>query len=297
MCCFNHPIDHVHSTRIFVGDHGGRQLTVYSAALIGHRIEMVLPVRSYGAAEIEWVDLKAYPEFFADCLAASLLRRPRPATTAAMKAGAAAPGAPPPLEVVQVGDYKVSFAPGPADLERADPRVFQLSDRLKAVMQEHYSGPEWGFVIYKPDHGGEMHPLAYRHAVKPGQKLFVPTRHEHGHDGPPDWDHTIFHQGDAEHVDGDRRQIGEMPAEKVFRLASEQGKPVPPEVDLSRPMARLERHGPRFPNGDVELLPMAAAGFSREAMLGAGAVAAGAAVYHGVRSRRTSPATPAPEDR
>ena len=52
MCCFNRPIDHVFSTRIFVGARGGQQITVYGARIYGARIEMVL--RSGRAARRRW---------------------------------------------------------------------------------------------------------------------------------------------------------------------------------------------------------------------------------------------------
>lgn len=67
VCCFNRPIDHVYSTRIFVGARGGKQITIYGARIYGAGIEMVLPVRTRGAETLEFVDLKAYPDYFPDC--------------------------------------------------------------------------------------------------------------------------------------------------------------------------------------------------------------------------------------
>ena len=247
MCCFNRPIDHVFSTRIFVGAKGGKQITVYGARIYGARIEMVLPVRTRGAETLEFVDLKAYPDFFLDCERASKI----PTRSAGIGPKAAAGAL---LPVQQVGDYKVSFAPSWKDLDRADPAVFQLSDRLKKVVTEFYPAGQYGFVIYKPDKSGEMHPLAYRHPVRPHESLFVPTRHEHGHEGPPDWDHYVYYQGRGNHIPADTHLTGaDTLPHAVFTAAKTAGKPVPPELDLAKPLSRLTRHGTRFPNGDLEI--------------------------------------------
>lgn len=247
MCCFNHPIDHVFSTRIFVGARNGSQLTVYQAGLVGSRIEMVLPVRTAGAQDLEFIDLKSYPGFFQDCERAFSLPPSRSKTTAV--AGAAPAGL---LEVKQIGDYKVSFAPSAGDLARTDPSVFQLSPRLGSVVSTHYPAG-FGFVIFKPDHNGEMHPLAYRHPVKPGEKLFVPTRHEHGHEGPPDWDHRIYHQGDAAGVPAQTHEVSPMPAGDAFAAALAAGLPVPAEIAPELPLRRIVRRGRSFRNGDLEI--------------------------------------------
>jgi hypothetical protein len=282
MCCFNLPIDHVHSTRIFVGTRNGQQITVYSAALIGQRIEMVLPVRTRGAKGVEFIDMKAYPEFFTDCERAMVLGSRSKAPTTQIMASA---GAAPYLEVQQVGDYKVSFAPSWVDLDRADPRVFQLSQRLKQVLTAHYPVGEYGFVIYKPDHSGEMHPLAYRHPVEPGARFFVPTRHEHGHAGPPDWDHNIYHQVFSEHVPADSQGEGFVPAGQAFEGAKKTGKPIPAELDLDRPLRRLVRRA-AYPNGDLEFAPAAVQASAPLVGVAAGAAAAGGAAFAYLRRRQ-----------
>lgn len=156
-----------------------------------------------------------------------------------------------------MGDYKASFAPSWIDLDRADPSVFQLSARLKNVLTAHYPPEEFGFVIYKPDHGGAMHPLAYRHSIRSGDLLFIPTRHEHGHDGPPDWDHFIYHQGDTGRTASTLEDTSPGSAGDAFESAKQQGKPVPAEIDMSAPLRKLERKG-LFPNEDIEIRPAAA---------------------------------------
>jgi hypothetical protein len=277
MCCFNLPIDHVYSTRIFVGAREGSQITVYAAALVGQRIEMVLPVRTRGAREVEFIDMKAYPEFFTDCERAMTVGSRAPMTAASK----AMPPSADYLPVEQVGDYKVSFAPSWVDLDRADPRVFRLSERLKAVLTAHYPTSEYGFVIYKPDHSGEMHPLAYRHPVESNAPLFVPTRHEHGHDGPPDWDHYIYHQAAADHVPSDEARQGFAPAGEVFRGKQQQGKPVPRELDLDQPLRKLVRRQ-SYQNGDLEFHASSSSAASAGpigAVLGAAAVGGAAFAY------------------
>ncbi len=252
MCCFNQPVDHVNATRIFVGQKAGFQVTVYAASIIGHRIEMVLPVRTRGATDLEWINLKGNDSFFRNCELAS--RKPTRAaweksTTRSMGAASSAM-----LEVKQVGDYQVSFAPTWRDLDRVDPRVFKLSERLAAVVREHYPTEEFGFVIYRPDKSGEMHPLAYRHPLRGNDSLFVPTRHEHGHEGPPDWDHYLYHQEDvSQNIPASLTDGGEEPARRFFQWAKSKGKPLPAELDLDRRMFKIERQGSAFPNGDLAI--------------------------------------------
>jgi hypothetical protein len=265
---------------MFVGQRGDRQLTVYSASILGARIEMVLPVRTHGANDVEFVDLKGYPDFFRDCEHAMYVgSRSMSKSVASVEAPAGY------LEVHQVGNYKASFAPSWVDLDRADPRVFQLSPRLKAVVTPHYPAGEFGFVIYKPDHGGQMHPLGYRHAVHAGDPLFIPTRHEHGHDGPPDWDHEIYHQGNADAVEATKKRSGFVASGEVFKAANDAGKPVPPEIDLERPMSKIRRKG-SFPNEDIEVTAPVAAGAGPAGLLAAGAVVAAGGYELARRARR-----------
>jgi hypothetical protein len=291
MCCFNGPVDHVWATRIFVGAAKGKQITVYSANLLGSKIEMVLPVRTRGAKEIEFVDMKGFSGFFLECERAFI--RPNRGLTKGRTAGiTAAPQGY--LEVKQVGDYQVSFAPSWPDLERADPRVFKLSRRLKDVLTAHYPKEQFGYVIYKPKVGGAMHPLAYRHPIQENDKLFVPTRHEHGHAGPPDWDHIIYHQSDAGNVA--RTSVDRSPdvAGATFRKLAQDSLPVPKEMDLSLALSKLVRHGD-FPNGDIEIKPLTSISMMPVAAGGAAVVAGAAAVYRAMNKRREGGPTPAEE--
>ncbi len=289
MCCFNGPVDHVYSTRIFVGARGGSQVTIYQAGLVGTRIEMVLPVRTLGARDLEFIDLKDYPTFFRDCESAF----PEPPHKTTSVGASPPPSAGAPLEVHQVGDYKVSFAPSALDLSRADPAVFRLSPRLGAVVAAHYPAEKYGFVIFKPDHNGEMHPLGYRHPVRAGEPLFVPTRHEHGHDGPPDWDHRIYHQGGAAHLPATAHEVSPWPAGQTFAASVAAGRQLPRELDPEQPLRRMVRESRDFANGDLEFSPMTSQG--NAGVLAVGAAAAGAAALGYGLLRRRRPAGPAPE--
>jgi hypothetical protein len=130
-----------------------------------------------------------------------------------------------------------------------------------------------------------MHPLAYRHAVRQNDPVFIPTRHEHGHDGPPDWDHEIYHQGGADAVEATDKRSGFVAAGEVFKAAKDAGKPVPPEIDLARPMNKIRRKG-AFPNEDVEVSAPVAAGFGPAGLVAAGAVAAAGGYELARRARR-----------
>lgn len=120
--------------------------------------------------------------------------------------------------------------------------MFQFSERLKKVVTEFYPAGQYGFVIYKPDKSGEMYPLAYRHPVRPHESLFVPTPHEHGHEGPQDRDHYVYYQGRGNQIPADSNRPGDASLpHAVFTAAKNAGKPVPPELDLAKPLSRLAR--------------------------------------------------------
>jgi hypothetical protein len=88
-------------------------------------------------------------------------------------------------------------------LHQVDASVFKVSKSLGRVLAEHYA-TDFGFLICKLTTSGEQHPIAYTHPVANDGRLFVPTRHEHGHthaagsgsaaddDGHADWDHFIY---------------------------------------------------------------------------------------------------------
>ena len=98
------------------------------------------------------------------------------------------------IPVHHTGGYSVSIAYSIRDLRRVDVRVFTLSSGIEQLLEEHY-GTDFGFIIalFDVNAGVEHHPLGYIHDLNGagGTKLFIPTRHEHGHENPK-FDHDIY---------------------------------------------------------------------------------------------------------
>src|SRR5215831_19558066 len=105
MCCFSQPVISVSGTNIFARpDADARQLLVYSMTLNAEKeLAMILPLPVKTPAQekdLKFIDLKEYPEFFADM---EVGFRPPPPHTRSLTAAATA-SAPAKLEVVQVGN-------------------------------------------------------------------------------------------------------------------------------------------------------------------------------------------------
>src|SRR5579862_5717691 len=71
MCCFSRPVISVSSTNIFARPApGGRQFLVYSMSIQADKeLAMVLPLpvrQPAGEKDLQFIDLKSYPDFFAD---------------------------------------------------------------------------------------------------------------------------------------------------------------------------------------------------------------------------------------
>jgi hypothetical protein len=142
MCCFSKPVVSVSATKIFArpGDKG-RQFLVYSMAIeTGNELAMILPLPvrlPAGEKDVEFIDLKAYPQFFFDL--ANGFPRPvaasPPSSSWRMRAESAHP-----LAVVTVGDFEASFVPSVKDFSRLDER-FRLADNVwkKLPGYESYS--------------------------------------------------------------------------------------------------------------------------------------------------------------
>ena len=195
MCCFSRPVQWVSATHIFArSDVDGRQILVYNMTLKAKEdLAMVLPLPvkpGSGEKALTFIDLKDYPEFFAD------LRKGFPEPLA--NAGGAKSrsfGAEPEagLEVVRVGNFEASFVPTVADFSRLDGR-FRLPpgtwDKLPAY-RDH------GFAVFKLKSGeSKIHPMAFSFPrAKPGE-VFFPTVHIH--DGKvherAKFDHVLYCQ-------------------------------------------------------------------------------------------------------
>lgn len=199
MCIMAMPVRSVSNTRIFIGRNADRQLTIYemSVELATPGNAMILPVPAESAGDVTLINMEQAPKFFDD------LDRVFQPMTLGMSKGARRSRGVDHLQVHEVGSYLVSIAEGLADLDRLNPEVFQVSPAAMQALGPHYSrvnGQKHVFIVAQLTESGKFHPLAYTHPV-PAEGLFVPTRHEHGHDHEAhphgdraDWDHHIYFQ-------------------------------------------------------------------------------------------------------
>lgn len=200
MCCFSRPVPHVSSTRIFArGLEDGRQALVYEMSVeVLEDLAMVLPLpvpaRSPEDA-VELVDLSGYPTFFADLGSAF----PAVMMPARQSFGLAAPPAPAPLKVQDVGDFEASFVPTLADFSRLDPR-FRLPDAVWSSIPQVAND---GFAVFKLKPKAErrsktqtIHPMAMRFPRRDVRAIYFPTLHVHDGTFAPSaaFDHTLYCQ-------------------------------------------------------------------------------------------------------
>src|SRR4030095_4547048 len=120
MCCFSQPVISVSGTNIFARpDADGRQLLVYSMTINARNdLAMILPLpvkTPAGEKDVKFIDLKEYPEFFADM---ELGFRPPPKPTRSWANSVTSSAASSTLEVVQVGNFEASFVPTQKDFSR-----------------------------------------------------------------------------------------------------------------------------------------------------------------------------------
>src|SRR5690349_8631623 len=127
MCCFSQPVISVSGTNIFARpDADGRQLLVYSMTIHARNdLAMILPLpvkTPAGEKDVKYIDLKEYPEFFADMEVGfhPPTKSERMFTLSAVPSAASNR-----LEVVQVGSFEASFVPAQKDFLRLDKR-FQI---------------------------------------------------------------------------------------------------------------------------------------------------------------------------
>jgi len=178
MCCFSRPVQSVSATHIFArAGADGRQFLVYSMTLrTKEELAMVLPLPvkpGSGEKAVSFIDLKDYPDFFADLRKGfpEPLAQPTPGKTRSL-------GATPDekLEVVTVGNFEASFVPTIADFARLDER-FRLPpgtwEKLPAY-RDH------GFAVFKLKSGeAKIHPMAFSFPRANPAELFFPTVHIH----------------------------------------------------------------------------------------------------------------------
>jgi hypothetical protein len=205
MCMFSRPVRHVAKTRIFARPLvDGTQALVYSMNVaIAEDLAMILPLPvppKPPEDAVRFVDLSAYPRFFADlesAFPAPLSRGRGPLATQTFALESAK------LEVHRVGEFEASFVPTRDDFGRLDER-FQLDASLWDQLPQ-YGGS--GFAVFKlaPQRGWfrrvrkqSVHPMAFVFPRKDPQKIFFPTVHIHDgqvHD-EAEFDHQLYCQPD-----------------------------------------------------------------------------------------------------
>ncbi len=220
MCLFSRAVERVSATRIFarhVGD--DRQALIYAMTLATTEpVAMVLPLPvapGSGEDAVRFVDLSAYPEFFADLDKAF----PAPQANTMMFALRAQATPLRHLVVHAVGDFVASYVPTPADFERLDPRF-----RLPAgVLAAHAEYADWGFAVFQlahavaaappkrrwfwqkrvataaPGDDSTIHPMAFTFPSRRPRALYFPTLHLHDGGAVPataSYDHTLYCQSD-----------------------------------------------------------------------------------------------------
>jgi hypothetical protein len=243
MCCFTGKADRVSDTRIFARFlEGGRQALVYemtyaAASELAMVLPLPVPARSPEDA-VRFVDLSAYPAFFADVQRAFDLPAPR-----AGAVGRSAPASAAPLVVHDVGNFEASFLPSAADCARLDPR-FRLPAGFLTALPVY---ADWGFAVFKLKaaavHARRVHPMAFHFPNRCEDELFFPTVHLH--DGRVEenasFDHTLYLQAPPRAKPLDPAEF----AYRLFRRAIElPGKPsefFEPATPSDEALALLDR--------------------------------------------------------
>jgi hypothetical protein len=84
------------------------------------------------------------------------------------------------IPVQQVGSYLTSIVPNFDAFDKLQYNQFGLSPEVKELLKQYYS-KKYGFIVCILKKNAEYHPFGYTHEIRPDGKLFVPTRHFHGH--------------------------------------------------------------------------------------------------------------------
>jgi hypothetical protein len=173
---------HVTDTKIFAAraQEAGRQFTVYENT-VSTQVNNAMVLPAYGK-NIVMFDMSSYPgDFMRHCESCFPITKGMAGGFQAMAFGFG--GSTATLPVQQVGAYKVTVVPTLGDLWRLDTAVFTISTEARDTLTKHYP-QDYGFVVcaFSPTPKAmHAHPIAYFSDLLPGNKLFIPTRHEHGH--------------------------------------------------------------------------------------------------------------------
>ena len=195
MCCFSQPVRSVSSTNIFARPASdGRQYLVYSMSIDADKdLAMVLPLpvkQPAGEKDVQFIDLKGYPDFFADLNTGFPMRRGHSASFGSRSVTKLSERA---LEVQQAGDFEASFVPTVRDFSRLDER-FRLPEGTWKDLPDYQT---YGFAVFKLKPGAmTVHPMAFTFLPRDPHSLFLPTVHIH--DGKvhqtAQFDHALYCQ-------------------------------------------------------------------------------------------------------
>ena len=226
MCCFSQPVKSVSATNIFArAANDGRQFLVYSMSIDADRdLAMILPLpvkTPAGEKDVEFIDLKGYPDFFTDLL--SGFPPPPSRDSLALFKSHTASASKKTLEVVNVGDFEASFVPTVKDFSRLDER-FKLPGETWNELPEYQT---YGFAVFKLKPGAmKVHPMAFSFPRRDVTTLFFPTVHIH--DGKvhqkAKFDHALYCQQHEEHPLSLGRDWAESPRLAGAFMRTEQAK-------------------------------------------------------------------------
>ncbi len=189
MCMFSGPVVDVSNTQIFVGSQNGTTFTAYGMKVDLDRrtpVAMILPVPA-SSETIKLVDLSRQADFF-EVLNENFALKTRGGGFRSSFGGDFLGY----IEVQTLGSYDVSVVPTIKDLDRVNPELLTISQRVKETLTRLYR-EGFCFVVAVLTTSGKYHPLAYSYASTKDVQ-FAPTVHEHGddHGENPTWDHQIF---------------------------------------------------------------------------------------------------------
>jgi hypothetical protein len=215
MCIFSGPVGAVSRTNILVGavmqshvvtvrdrqggsrrvrrpvpDKPAMQLTIYSNTVQlnsgshGEPTAMILPFPLIkGKNRIKLYDFSKYPKLFKD-LDKMFKKVSRGGDMLSFDSDYMAQNSGR-LKIHNVGSYKASIVPSYDSFKKLETSKFNMSPSVVKLLAQFYS-TGFGFIVCQIRQNASYHPFAYIHEMMTDGKLFVPTKHHHGHvDGNP----------------------------------------------------------------------------------------------------------------
>lgn len=193
MCCFSRPVESVKQTNIFGRLSGNdSQFLVYEMQFKSREPNaMILPIptaKNPSEESVRFINLEAYPSFFAD-LARGFPSLVPPPTMSRGLDKSVKPG----LQVQKVGAFIASVVPTAEDFRRLDPQ-FSIAPETWAKLPTYN---DYSFVVFQLEElEGKPHPMAFEFQTRHPEQVFFPTVHIHDgevHD-EEDFDHQLYLQ-------------------------------------------------------------------------------------------------------